>query len=408
MKMKLILGAALLAGVCLGTQPDTAEAAGKWNTEKTVTVTGENAVFDAYLSNDGKESWIYKVKLDKPVKKLVFPEKINNLPVTRLGFGDELYEEDADWYYSIFGETLEPWHGCYGHGVNIKEIESISFPSTVTTIEGGSFSGLSALKKVKLPDGMKELESYSFSACTSLKEVKLPAKLENFNTVAFKKSRKIKKLSISSKSKTFQTKNGLLIKKDKKSLVWITPVLKTVTIPKGVKEIADFGLAGTKAKKVVIPKSIRKIGFSALTGKDIEKIELKMGNKVYKMDGSSIYNKSNGQLAAVLVKNGRVKISSKVKILGEGTSVMGGHIARVDIPKSVKKVIEEWMFFESILTKVYFHGKKPPVIKSKYSGQVFTALPIFNEVYVPKGAKKTYIRWAKDRDGLKWDRLKTF
>ena len=72
-------------------------AAGKWNTEKTVTVTGENAVFDAYLSDDGKESWIYKVKLDKPVKKLVFPEKINNLPVTRLGFGDELYEVDADW-----------------------------------------------------------------------------------------------------------------------------------------------------------------------------------------------------------------------------------------------------------------------------------------------------------------------
>ena len=54
MKMKLILGAALLAGVCLGTQPDAAEAAGKWNTEKTVTVTGENAVFDAYLSDDGK------------------------------------------------------------------------------------------------------------------------------------------------------------------------------------------------------------------------------------------------------------------------------------------------------------------------------------------------------------------
>ena len=58
MKMKLILGAALLAGVCLGTQPDAAEAAGKWNTEKTVTATGEHAVIDASLSDAGNETWI--------------------------------------------------------------------------------------------------------------------------------------------------------------------------------------------------------------------------------------------------------------------------------------------------------------------------------------------------------------
>ena len=37
-----------------------------------------------------------------------------------------------------------------------------------------------------------------------------------------------------------------------------------------------------------------------------------------------------------------------------------------------------------------------------------TALPIFNKVYVPKKAKKTYIKWAKDRDGLKRNNLHTF
>ena len=34
-----------------------------------------------------------------------------------------------------------------------------------------------------------------------------------------------------------------------------------------------------------------------------------------------------------------------------------------------------------------------------------TALPIFNKVYV---AKKTYIKWAKDKDGLKRNNLHTF
>ena len=174
----------------------------------------------------------------------------------------------------------------------------------------------------------------------------------------------------------------------------------------------DNALFATKAKGVVIPKSVRSIGSNALSGKDIEKIELKKGNKVYKMDGGSIYNKSDKRLVAILVKKGKAKISSKVKILGEGISVMGAYyIDRVDIPKSVKRVIEDWMFFldyEVSGTKIYFHGKKPPKIVSKVSGNVFTAIPIFSHVYVPKGAKKTYIRWADKRDGLEWSHLFTF
>ena len=74
---------------------------------------------------------------------------------------------------------------------------------------------------------------------------------------------------------------------------------------------------------------------------------------------------------------------------------------------SVKKVIERWMFFD-LSVEVYFHGKKPPKIESKYSGSEYTALPINNSVYVPKGTKNTYIKWAKDRDGLTWNDLQEF
>ena len=93
----------------------------------------------------------------------------------------------------------------------------------------------------------------------------------------------------------------------------------------------------------------------------------------------------------------------------EPVTVMGkiGTKNQVHIPKSVKKVVEDWMFFGDSAT-VYFHGTKPPVIVSKFKGNEFTALPIFNKVYVPKKAKKTYIKWAKDRDGLTWHDLHTF
>jgi len=111
----------------------------------------------------------------------------------------------------------------------------------------------------------------------------------------------------------------------------------------------------------------------------------------------------------VLVKTKKITIPSKVKVIDDTVSVMGkiGTKNQVHIPKSVKKVVEDWMFFGDSAT-VYFHGTKPPVIVSKFKGNEFTALPIFNKVYVPKKAKKTYIKWAKDRDGLKWNNLHTF
>lgn len=393
--------------------PGTAKAAEKWLTGETVQVTKNNCDFLAYLSEDGKESWIYEVRINKGgLKKLTFPTKIKNAPVTRIGYGKELYEEDDEFYYSMFHTTLEPWHDCYATDKKADAITSIEFPKTLTQIERGTFCGLKSLKKAVIPNKVKELSLYSFAACPKLKEVKLPAGLESLEVKAFDKSRKISKFTISRKSKKFKTKNGLILTKNSKKLIWAAPALKAIDIPKGVKQLADNALFASKAVKVVIPKSVRKIGYEALTGKDIEKIELKKGNKVYKMDGGSIYNKSDKRLIAILVKKGKAKISSKVKVLGEGISVMGAYyIDRVDIPKSVKKVVEDWMFFsdyELSETKIYFHGKKPPKIECSVSGQVFTALPIFSRVYVLKGAKKTYIRWADERDGLKWSHLFTF
>ena len=127
------------------------------------------------------------------------------------------------------------------------------------------------------------------------------------------------------------------------------------------------------------------------------------------MANNCIYRKADGLLVGVIAKTKKVSIPSKVKVIDDTVSVLGkiGTKNQVHIPKSVKKVVEDWMFFGDSAT-VYFHGTKPPVIVSKFKGNEFSALPIFNKVYVPKKAKNTYIKWAKDRDGLTWHDLHTF
>ncbi|MDE6635986.1 MAG: leucine-rich repeat domain-containing protein, partial [Lachnospiraceae bacterium] len=163
-----------------------------WNTdsENAVIVTQGNCEFIAFLSKDGKESWIYKVIIHKDgLKKLKFPAKVNDAPVTRIGYGEELYEEEADWYYTIFDNTLEPWHGGYDTDRKADSITTIEFPATLTRIEIGAFCGFKKLKKVEIPNGVKELTPYSFAACPKLTEVKLPAGLTTLDFKAFDKSK---------------------------------------------------------------------------------------------------------------------------------------------------------------------------------------------------------------------------
>ena len=69
------------------------------------------------------------------------------------------------------------------------------------------------------------------------------------------------------------------------------------------------------------------------------------------MANNCIYRKSNGTLTAVLVKTKKITIPSKVKVIDDTVSVMGkiGTKNQVHIPKSVKKVVEDWMSLETVL-----------------------------------------------------------
>ena len=58
------------------------ESSNQWNTSKSVTKEENGIKYSAYLTEDGKESWIYQIKLSKKITKLTLPKEINqqNLP----------------------------------------------------------------------------------------------------------------------------------------------------------------------------------------------------------------------------------------------------------------------------------------------------------------------------------------
>ena len=413
MKKRLLCFITLVtATISAVTLTNNVKAATKWNTSKSVTKEENGIKYSAYLTEDGKESWIYRIKLSRKLTKLKLPEEINQAKLTRVGYGEELYGEGHDSYENIFGDTIEPWHGCYGtlsnDDKNKRAIQQIVFPNTVNQIEAATFTGMTKLKKLEIPKQITKVPAYAFAKCTSLTKITFAKNMKSISSNAFLHSNKVKTFCCPKSNQTFAVRKGILTTKSGKTLVLVPNRMKKITIPSCVKIIRKKALNGSQATSIIIPKSVKKIEKKALEAKKITKISLSSKNKVYKMKHNCIYRKSDGLLVAVLVKTKKINIPSKIKVIDDTVSVMGkiGTRNEVHIPKSVKKVVEYWMFYGD--ATIYFHGMKPPVIESQYDGNEFTALPIYNSVYVPKKAKKTYIKWAKDRDGLEWHDLHTF
>ena len=267
------------------TLTNNVKAATKWNTNKSVTKEENGIKYSAYLTEDGKESWIYQIKLSKKITKLTLPKEINQAKLTRVGFGKELYNkgEDEDAYQNLFGDTIEPWHNCYGDlsndDKNKQTIETVAIPGTVNQLEIATFSGMKKLKSVVIPEQTASVPAYTFAKCSALSKVTFSKNMNEIDSTAFVKSNQVKTFSCPKANKIFAVKKGMLTTRSGKTLVLVPNKMKKLTIPSSVKEIKANALNGSQATSIVIPKSVKKIGAKALESKKITKVRLSSKNK---------------------------------------------------------------------------------------------------------------------------------
>ena len=99
---------------------------------------------------------------------------------------------------------------CTGGAFQGSNIESISIPSSITTIEAGTFQNCRNLKKVLLPSTVTKLCAACFAGCYNLEEINIPDGLNDlgsqtnygYRSYVFGECRKIKSIKIPSGVKT--------------------------------------------------------------------------------------------------------------------------------------------------------------------------------------------------------------
>lgn len=393
--------------------PDVYAAAksNAWDTgRKEIEVKGA-FTFYSHPSKDGKEAWIYKIKIKgKKSKTLSIPKTIRGKKVTRLGTPDDMREELC---ITLFGGHIEPWHD-YDASYNnaATTLRSIKIPDTVEVIENSSFSGLNSLKTIKLPKKIKEIGRYVFYGCDSLKTVVLPDNLKKIDNSAFWDCPSLQNFKISKKNKKFQIKENFLIRKKDKALVYAPSTGKELAIPEGTKKILSYAFNSVKSPAVHIPASVTEMEQAAFEKRglreniDIRDVTVSEANPVYARDGQCIYKKSDKSLAvAVPDEKGELFISEMVEKLTGDISLVNCDTAEVDkltkvvYPKNLKHVTVPG-FGRINAANVYFTGAVPPEVTRPKSVSAHAKLPIFCNVYVPEAYETAYKAWYKENDCL--------
>ena len=133
---------------------------------------------------------------------------------------------------------LQAFAGC-------TSLESISLPDSVTAIGRAAFAGCTSLESISLPDGVTTIEARAFFDCTSLESISLPDSVTAIEESAF----------------------------------WNCDSLKSINLPDSVTAIGERAFADcNNLKSINLPDSVTAIGESAFAGcKSLESINLPDG-----------------------------------------------------------------------------------------------------------------------------------
>ena len=392
-----------------------------WDTGREVTVEKDGFTYHAYLSKDGRESWIYQADPGAGrAATLAFPEEVQGAVVTKLGKIPD--NDDTDCCYDIFGNSEEPWHEdedswTYTLYKNTKGIRKIICPPAVKTIKEAAFSGFCDLEEIELPEQLKRIERYLLFFCRNLKKITLPRKPDFVKTYGcLRECNHIEEVVLPEGSSDYCIKDGMLLSKDEKTLYQVFVTGETVKIPEGVTRIAT-GAVNTidisKIRSIRLSSTLRKLDQDAILNEN-EKGELVAKIKSVTVDDKNpflaqaencIYEKATGTLVVFVGTKKNMVLPKEIRYIGDSHIQLGKLVKKLVIPATFQgfKITrgEEEKIDIGEITE--FHSAEPPEIAAQGKGEI----PALYFLIVPKKSVRSYKKWYQRLHGTERMMVKT-
>ena len=141
-------------------------------------------------------------------------------------------------------------------------LEEIVMPDTVTMLDESVFYNCTGLKNVVLSNSVIAIDNTVFYNCTSLKSIDIPASVVSISPVAFGKCSSLEQINVDSSNEKYCSVNGVVYSKDMTELRNFPAGSSetTVNIPDSVTYISEYAFQNcTGLISVNIPDSVTEI-----------------------------------------------------------------------------------------------------------------------------------------------------
>ena len=155
-------------------------------------------------------------------------------------------------------------------------LKSIELPSGVTKIGNMAFQDCASFTEFTCNENLKTINYLAFNQCYYLTKINISASVDSIDSRAFDRCMLLTDINVASANNKYTSDYGLLLSKDKKTLV-VRPYSENnvYTIPEGIETLGASSIYNQPGKVFILPSSLKAIATNAFYGDSILSLHFK-------------------------------------------------------------------------------------------------------------------------------------
>ena len=238
---------------------------------------------------------------------------------------------------------------------------------------------------ITIREEITQLGSNALSMCTSMTILNLPSTLSNINGYTFSGARLLETINFPNGNENYMSEDGYLYNIDKTELIFVVPTKKEINIDASVKIIKTASIYNENIIEFIIPDSVETLESAIFQGASrIKKIEIGSGVNTLSPTFKAWSRPSSGLEITIDEENPYYKVEGNLILTKDGKEVVT-YINRVQnqiIPERVEKLQSGAFTDFSTATEIVL----PSTLK-EIGNQAFTSCTSLIEIQIPNNVE---------------------